>query len=175
MHLPSKCLLIPDVSSFPSKSLTHSICTKTHKIMDLLANVQLIKADGSEHSADSILGKAEIICFYFSAHWCPPCRAFTPVLKDFYEEAAEQGVEIIFVSSDRSLEDQISYMKSSHGNWAAIKFGNDIAPALKKKFEISGIPALIVINKKTGSIITKQGRNDIQSKGPGCIDMWKSQ
>ena len=22
---------------------------------------------------------------YFSAHWCPPCRRFTQILKDFYE------------------------------------------------------------------------------------------
>eukprot|EP00096_Caligus_rogercresseyi_P014945 TRINITY_DN73_c0_g1_i1.p1 TRINITY_DN73_c0_g1~~TRINITY_DN73_c0_g1_i1.p1 ORF type:complete len:144 (+),score=36.25 TRINITY_DN73_c0_g1_i1:219-650(+) len=143
--------------------------------MDLLSTVPLMKVDGSEHNSESLLEGTEIICFYFSAHWCPPCRAFTPVLKDFYEDASDKGVEIIFISSDRSLEDQISYMKSSHGDWPAVKFGSDVAPALKKKFEISGIPALIVINKKTGAVISKQGRNDVQSKGPGCVDFWKSQ
>ena len=30
---------------------------------------------------------AEIICLFFSAMWCPPCRAFTPVLCEFYEQA----------------------------------------------------------------------------------------
>nr|ACO15547.1 Nucleoredoxin-like protein 2 [Caligus clemensi] len=143
--------------------------------MDLLSSVTLMKADGSEQPAEVFLEKAEIICLYFSAHWCPPCRAFTPVLKDFYEEASANGVEIIFVSSDRSLEEQISYMKASHGDWPAIMFGSEIAPALKKKFEISGIPALIVINKMTGKVITTQGRNDVQSKGPGCVDVWKQQ
>jgi thiol-disulfide isomerase/thioredoxin len=28
----------------------------------------------------------ELVLYYFSAHWCPPCRQFTPLLKDFYEE-----------------------------------------------------------------------------------------
>ena len=35
-------------------------------------------------AADALAGK-QIVCFYFSAHWCPPCRHFTPILKDFYE------------------------------------------------------------------------------------------
>ena len=27
----------------------------------------------------------DLVLYYFSAHWCPPCRQFTPMLKDFYE------------------------------------------------------------------------------------------
>ncbi|KAK0074992.1 hypothetical protein PV326_011971, partial [Microctonus aethiopoides] len=40
---------------------------------------------------------------YFSAHWCPPCRAFTPQLVDTYQRIRERGqnFEVIFVSSDR--------------------------------------------------------------------------
>lgn len=41
--------------------------------------------------------------FYFSANWCPPCRAFTPQLADAYRRIRkkEPGFEIVFVSSDR--------------------------------------------------------------------------
>ncbi|GLV36728.1 hypothetical protein CBL_02437 [Carabus blaptoides fortunei] len=48
-------------------------------------------------SADIIRG------FYFSAHWCPPCRAFTPQLVDTYKmlRKKDPGFEVIFVSSDR--------------------------------------------------------------------------
>lgn len=35
--------------------------------------------------ADQILEDNSIICIYFSAHWCPPCRGFTPILKNFYD------------------------------------------------------------------------------------------
>merc|ERR1712088_563197 len=85
-----------------------------HCIMEILKGQTLIKKDGSSHPADSALAGKPIVMIYFSAHWCPPCKAFTPVLKDFYEEV-QDDVELIFVSSDRSHDDMISYMKESHG------------------------------------------------------------
>ena len=53
--------------------------------MDLISGQTLVKADGSKVQASTALTGKNVICLYFSAHWCPPCRAFTPVLKDFYE------------------------------------------------------------------------------------------
>ena len=32
----------------------------------------------------------EIIGIYFSAHWCGPCRAFTPNLGKFYENVNKE-------------------------------------------------------------------------------------
>jgi len=29
-----------------------------------------------------LLGEKKNIVLYFSAHWCPPCKKFTPVLAD---------------------------------------------------------------------------------------------
>ena len=83
--------------------------------MDKIKGQTLIKADGSKVQADDVLAGKKIICIYFSAHWCPPCRGFTPVLKTFYDEVKNSGVEIIFVSADQSHNDMISYMKESHG------------------------------------------------------------
>ena len=55
----------------------------------------MVKLDGdfTQVSADSCLAGKKIVCFYFSAHWCPPCRAFTPMLKDAYEEFLEDCLE----------------------------------------------------------------------------------
>ena len=43
----------------------------------------------------------EFIGIYFSAHWCPPCRDFTPKLAQSYSEGLRDKMEIVFVSSDR--------------------------------------------------------------------------
>ena len=53
--------------------------------MDIIKKVNLLKADGTKKPASEALAGKEFICIYFSAHWCPPCRGFTPVLKDFYQ------------------------------------------------------------------------------------------
>ena len=43
-----------------------------------------------------------MVGIYFSAHWCPPCRGFTPKLVESYNtmKAAGKNFEIVFVSSD---------------------------------------------------------------------------
>jgi len=140
--------------------------------MDLLAGAKLKKNSGeADVDADQALADKQIVCFYFSAHWCPPCRQFTPILKDFYDEVSDSGVEIIFVSSDRSAADMTSYMKESHGEWLAVEHDSDLGKALKTQFGISGIPALIVC-KKDGTVVTKSGRQDVQGKGPGAVQEW---
>merc|ERR1712079_409889 len=128
--------------------LTLKTIKKAIKRMDSLKGTKLVKADGGSVDADSALEGKDLILFYFSAHWCPPCRQFTPMLRDFYEEV--DNVEIVFVSSDRSPEDMLSYMKESHGDWLATEHGSTLANDLKQKFGIQGIPTLVVV-KPDGS------------------------
>merc|ERR1712055_448166 len=92
--------------------------------MTSLSTATLFKADGSSVEAGPALEGKDLILFYFSAHWCPPCRRFTPKLAEFYKEAASLGVEVIFVSADQTEEAMFDYMKESHGNWLAIPFNS---------------------------------------------------
>ena len=135
----------------------------------------LVKLDGdwTQVSADDVLSGKRIVCFYFSAHWCPPCRAFTPMLKDAYEELLEdtQDLEIVFVSSDRTADDMKNYMKESHGSWLAVQHNSELVNELKTKFGIRGIPALIVC-KADGSVVTQEGRADVQKSGPEGMKKW---
>ena len=62
---------------------------------------KLQSKDGEVPTADTLNGK--VVGVYFSAHWCPPCRSFTPELANCYKLlSGEQGknFEIVFVSSD---------------------------------------------------------------------------
>jgi len=36
----------------------------------------------------------DAVAIYFSAHWCPPCRGFTPVFATKYEKLKEAGKKI---------------------------------------------------------------------------------
>ena len=50
-----------------------------------LVGPELLRKDGTTVSADEALNNKTLVGFYFSAHWCPPCRQFTPILADFYK------------------------------------------------------------------------------------------
>jgi len=112
--------------------------------------------DGNTYSASDFAGKR--VGLYFSAHWCPPCRGFTPLLAEKYKEikAEYPEFEIIFVSSDRSSDDAEQYF--SEQPWKMLDFQHrDIKMNLSKAFDVSGIPCLVLLNEK-GEVITKEGR-----------------
>lgn len=43
------------------------------------------------------------------------------------KDLPDDGVECIFVSSDRSENDMIQYMEESHADWLAIPWGTQLA------------------------------------------------
>jgi len=152
--------------------ITHTHHPNLQNKMDLIKGHTLLKADASKVEAEKALEGKSIVLLYFSAHWCPPCRGFTPVLKKFYDEVKAEGVEIIFCSADSSHDDMISYMKESHGDWFAVEHGSKLSQDLDEKFEVSGIPTLVVL-KADGTLITKDGRGPVQSKGSAAIKDWQ--
>jgi len=102
---------------------------------------------------------------YFSAHWCPPCRGCTPVLKEFYTEYAKKdsNFEIVFVSSDKTEDDMLSYFKGDHGNYLALPFAqrqqkND----LSTMFGVQGIPSFVIVGPD-GEVINANGRGKVQA------------
>jgi len=145
---------------------------KANGFCEIIKGSSLVKADESTKPVDEALAGKDIVLVYFSAHWCPPCRRFTPILKNFYQDASEKGVELIFVSSDRSKEDMLNYMKESHGDWYAFEHGSKIGEKLNKTFRVSGIPTLVAL-KTDGTIIDRDARGSIE-KGASIISEWKS-
>ena len=141
--------------------------------MDSLNGATLIKADGSKVEAEKALENKDLVLYYFSAHWCPPCRQFTPMLADFYGEVSDE-LEIVFVSSDRSPEDMTSFMKKSHGDWCGVEHNSALANDLKQKYGVQGIPMLVVV-KKDGTLVTKDGRSHVMGKQPKqAVQGWKA-
>eukprot|EP01052_Picozoa_sp_SAG31_P041140 SAG31_NODE_6156_length_2145_cov_2.099218_3_plen_313_part_00 len=71
-------------------------------ILDLVANKQLVNRSGQSVAGNSAL-RGKTVALYFSAHWCPPCRGFTPTLVQTYSALKQQNrdLEVVFISSDR--------------------------------------------------------------------------
>jgi len=142
--------------------------------MDILTGQQLLKKTGEVVNANEALKDKKIICYYFSAHWCPPCRNFTPILADFYNELtkdSEEPLEVIFVSGDNSPEELMAYMNDLHGDWLAVQHGAVLSEQLLQKYEISGIPSLVVVNQ-SGQLISSNGRSEVTEKGPKAFQLW---
>lgn len=136
--------------------------------MDYVTSNKLRLTDkaGRAVAATELKGKA--VALYFSAHWCPPCKGFTPVLKNFYEQVKSEGLEIIFVSSDKSEGEGQEYFANDHGDWLMLEFSQ--GQAIGKNFAVQGIPSLIVIDSK-GKVVAPDARSQVAGAATGSSNM----
>ncbi|XP_028796232.1 probable nucleoredoxin 1 [Neltuma alba] len=117
----------------------------------------LIGKDGIKIPVSDLVGKT--ILLYFSAHWCPPCRAFLPKLIESYHKIKakqDSAVEVVFISSDRDLASFNDFFAGMP--WLALPFGDSRKSFLSRKFKAQGIPMLVAIGPG-GQILTKDARN----------------
>ena len=94
----------------------------------------LLKNDGTEiQTSELSTSKGGVIGLYFSGHWCPPCREFTPKLATEYKKLKEAGkdFEVVFVSLDKCEGEFTKY----HGEqpWFALPFGSEKKNSLKER------------------------------------------
>ena len=153
--------------------------------MVTLLGPRLLTKQGTTESTDKLLQGKQLVALYFSASWCPPCKAFTPKLVEFYNncrpaavaasskkghskqpETTTAGLEIVFVSSDKNAtEFQAYYSKMPwlalpHNDEASAPYRSQLAAGLR----IQGIPALIVLDVATGLLVTNDARSDVSGR-----------
>lgn len=125
-------------------------------------------------STKTALKDTKYLLLYFSASWCPPCQSFTPILSKFYDKhggATKDNVEIIYISSDQSIEQFTTYFTKKMSflytmnpfSTKETSLMKEKRSALSKVFHIQGIPSLIVLYVEDGKVyfITNNGRTDI--------------
>ena len=83
------------------------------------------KGSREEVPVSSLDGEGKVFGLYFSAHWCPPCRGFTPKLAEWYRELKKgplgEKFDIVFVSSDRDEGAFDEYFDEMP--WLALPYG----------------------------------------------------
>ena len=112
-----------------------------------------------------------LVCVYFSAHWCPPCKNFTAKLTEMYTKYNESGkkVEIIFSSRDKDVDTYNKYRKSMP--WIALAFENPINNALATMYHLEAIPTIVILDPK-GKIVCKDGYETLILKGEKAFEEW---
>jgi len=137
---------------------------------DLIAKSEIGKA-----TVDEVRAQSDVIALYFSAHWCPPCRGFTPELSATYEKvvAAGKRLSVVFCSSDRSESQFKEYFDEMPGGWYGIDGDDKRKEQLSTLFEVQGIPSLVVIDAKTGETINGDARGFVGSDPDGASFPWR--
>jgi nucleoredoxin len=142
---------------------------KQKSVTEILAGATLVGKD--EHPVNASVLEGKVFAFYFSAHWCPPCRGFTPKLAEWYSESLKaKGLEIVFVSSDRDEKAFQEYFADQP--WLALSYScRKEKEQLSNLCGVEGIPSLVIIDKD-GSIINKDGRAAVSSDPTGAELPW---
>ncbi|KAL3794621.1 hypothetical protein ACHAWO_007487 [Cyclotella atomus] len=159
---------------------------------DELLGTMLLNSKGEEVFTSTALEGKKYVMLYFSAHWCPPCRAFTPLLAEAYnahikylnetntaegaEVKAEQNstgeIEVIFISLDSAVSEYEQYRSTMP--WFSVPHA--ILWRLNIKDEVRSIPTLVILDGESGEVITRNGKGeystyfkgDYQVASSGC-------
>jgi nucleoredoxin len=147
---------------------------------ELLGPSLLTSAKGAKKATAAALKDKDLILLYFSASWCPPCKTFSPLLIDFYNNISKDAkLEVIYVASDRTVDD----FKAYYGKmpWLAVPSDEGAAAiknGLAEKLKITGIPTLVVLDK-AGNFVTDQAREPVtaaaadKTKSMDLCQEWK--
>ena len=122
-----------------------------------MIGTELVGKSGNISSQETLENK--VVGIYFSAHWCGPCRQFTPMLVEFYNNFKAMGapMEIIFVSADQNQEEFNKYYETMP--WVAMPFGDSKNDLLNDHFKIEGIPTLVFVDPANNKVLTTDGRS----------------
>ncbi len=133
----------------PARSAANNAKSSTDTIATALKGNLVHSQNGLLTSYyDEELNRKKIYGLYFSAHWCPPCRKFTPLLVEYYNRVAREHpeFEIIFISADKTPEAMAGYMRDTGMPWPGVEYGKlSNVPGLMK-YAGKGIPDLVIVD-----------------------------
>jgi len=125
---------------------------------DALSKYLVTTEGGKVSTLSKRAGNPKYIAIYYSAHWCPPCRAFTPKLVEWYNEfkPKHKDFELVFASSDKDEAAMLEYMTEMKMPWPAIRFSEKKESGVDE-YAADGIPYLVLLNAEGKNLTGTQG------------------
>lgn len=121
------------------------------------------------------LQRKNVVAIYFSASWCGPCKQFTPQLAKFYASMNKKGkkLEVVWISGDRSSDEFIAYYEKMPWLAVPLPIANRVQAKLGPKYQLKGIPHLVVLDGNDASVYTLDGRTKIAQDPYGLEFPWR--
>lgn len=105
--------------------------------------------EGKKINTADFKGKVQIIDLW--ATWCPPCRKGIPELIELQEQYKKNGLEIIGIALDNTIDPVKQYAATTKFNYTIV-FGNRQTANLYGRIE--AIPTTFIVDK-TGKVVKK--------------------
>lgn len=118
---------------------------------------QIDKISNEENTVlDSVISKypGKVVYVDFWAPWCGPCMGEMPYSKQLKESFKGKDIIFIYLACDCTVDSWKATIANKDINGVNLLLSNDDYGKLKRRFEISGIPHFLLINKK-GEVINK--------------------
>ena len=116
---------------------------------------------GKEQSTKNYAGKVVLVDFW--ATWCGPCRAALPEVKEIYAKQHAKGFEILAISFDKDKDTLNKFIAEEKMSWPQYFDGLAWENKIGRRFEISSIPTVWLIDKK-GNLRDLNGRQSLATK-----------
>jgi len=95
--------------------------------------------------------KGKVVLLNFWATWCPPCRDEMPALSKLYHVLKNRGLEVVAVSTDRSINDIKDFLEKNKVNFPVL-FDADRSAA--RLYRVFSMPTTFLIDR-SGKIVEK--------------------
>ena len=131
----------------------------------LAPDFTLMQPDGTPLTLSGLRGKIVIIDFW--ASWCKPCRASNPVMKEFYAEYCDRGVEILGVSNDTDHDKWMAAVEEDGLPWLNVvdDFPVKNRPArVISLYAAPGLPTLVLIDREGRIVSANLLKEDMEAK-----------
>jgi peroxiredoxin len=120
---------------------------------------KLDKSKAPEFSLKDLSGRSvvfssfrgKVVLLNFWATWCPPCLAEMPSFRKIYGEMKSRGLEVIAVSTDRSVNDARGFADKKGLDFTILM---DEGRLVTKLYKVFSLPTTFLIDRN-GVIVEK--------------------